>query len=60
MINASPEFADHPRVINGCLDLLVAVLGDKGRHARSAVGMGSLPGGITVEIEVIIKFGKRL
>ena len=57
MVNATPEFGDHPKVINGCSDLFVAVLGDKGRHARSAVGMGSLPGNITVEIEVIIKVG---
>ena len=55
MVNAAPDFGDHPKVINGCSDLLVAVLGDKGRHARSAVGMGSLPGGITVEIEAIIR-----
>ncbi len=55
MVNATPEFGDHPKVINGCSDLFVAVLGDKGRHARSAVGMGSLPGNITVEIEVIIR-----
>jgi enamine deaminase RidA (YjgF/YER057c/UK114 family) len=55
MVNATPEFGDHPKVINGCSDLFVAVLGDKGRHARSAVGMGSLPNGITVEIEVIIR-----
>lgn len=55
MVNATPEFGDHPKVINGCSDLFVAVLGDRGRHARSAVGMGSLPGGITVVIEVIIR-----
>ena len=55
MVNATPDFGDHPKVINGCSDLLVAVLGEKGRHARSAVGMGSLPGGITVEIEAIIR-----
>ncbi len=55
MVNATSEFGDHPKVINGCSDLFVAVLGDKGRHARSAVGMGSLPGNITVEIEVIIR-----
>jgi enamine deaminase RidA (YjgF/YER057c/UK114 family) len=54
MVNAIPEFAEHPRVVNGCSDLLVAVFGDDmGRHARSAVGMGSLPGQITVEIELI-------
>jgi enamine deaminase RidA (YjgF/YER057c/UK114 family) len=57
MVNAAPEFGDHPKVINGCSDLLVAVLGEKGRHARSAVGMSSLPGGITVEIEAIIRIG---
>ncbi|MGO4403025.1 RidA family protein [Bosea sp. RAF48] len=55
MVNAAPEFSDHPKVINGCSDLFVAVLGDRGRHARSAVGMGSLPNRMTVEIEVIIK-----
>ncbi len=55
MVNATPEFGDQPKVINGCSDLFVAVLGEKGRHARSAVGMGSLPGGITVEIEAIIR-----
>jgi enamine deaminase RidA (YjgF/YER057c/UK114 family) len=55
MVNGVPEFGEQPQVINGCSDLLVAVLGETGRHARSAVGMGSLPGNITVEIEVIIK-----
>jgi enamine deaminase RidA (YjgF/YER057c/UK114 family) len=55
MVNATPDFGDHPKVINGCSDLFVAVLGDRGRHARSAVGMGSLPNGITVEIEAIIR-----
>ena len=53
MVNAEPEFGDHPKVINGCSDLLVDVLGEAGRHARSAVGMGSLPGGMSVEIEAI-------
>ncbi len=54
MVNATSEFVEHPRVINGCSDLLVGVFGDEiGRHARSAVGMGSLPGQITVEIELI-------
>lgn len=54
MVNATTEFVEHPRVINGCSDLLVGVFGDEiGRHARSAVGMGSLPGQITVEIELI-------
>jgi enamine deaminase RidA (YjgF/YER057c/UK114 family) len=53
MVNATPEFGEHPEVINGCSDLFVAVFGEAGRHARSAVGMGSLPRGITVEIEAI-------
>ena len=54
MVNAEPDFADHPKVINGCSDLLVDVLGDAGRHARSAVGMGSLPNRMAVEIEAIL------
>lgn len=55
MVNGAPDFADQPKVINGCSDLFVAVLGERGRHARSAVGMGSLPNNMTVEIEVIAK-----
>jgi len=55
MVNAVPEFKDQPKVINGCSDLFVAVLGERGRHARSAVGMGSLPGQITVEIEAVMR-----
>ncbi len=55
MVNAAPEFGDQPKVINGCSDLFVEVFGERGRHARSAVGMGSLPGGITVEIEAIVE-----
>jgi len=55
MVNSAPDFIDHPKVINGCSDLFVEVFGDKGRHARSAVGMGALPGNITVEIEVIVE-----
>jgi enamine deaminase RidA (YjgF/YER057c/UK114 family) len=55
MVNATPEFTDQPKVINGCSDLFVAVLGERGRHARSAVGMGSLPMQITVEIEAVMK-----
>ena len=53
MVNAVPEFENHPEVINGCSDLFVEVFGDRGRHARSAVGMGSLPSNIPVEIEAI-------
>jgi enamine deaminase RidA (YjgF/YER057c/UK114 family) len=55
MVNAVPEFKDQPKVINGCSDLFVAVLGERGRHARSAVGMGSLPNQITVEIEAVMR-----
>jgi len=54
MVNAVPEFKDHPKVINGCSDVFVEVLGEAGRHARSAVGMGSLPNQISVEIEAIV------
>jgi enamine deaminase RidA (YjgF/YER057c/UK114 family) len=53
MINAVPEFRDHPKVANGMSDLFVEVFGDNGKHARSAVGMGSLPNQISVEIEGI-------
>ncbi len=53
MVAAPPEFADHPKVINGCSDLLVQVFGDAGRHARSAVGVSSLPLGTPVEIELV-------
>lgn len=55
MVNAVPEFTDHPKVINGCSDLFVNVLGEHGKHARSAVGMGSLPNGMTVEIEAVMR-----
>jgi enamine deaminase RidA (YjgF/YER057c/UK114 family) len=55
MVNAVPEFTDHPKVINGCSDLFVEVFGNAGKHARSAVGMGSLPNGIPVEIEAIVE-----
>jgi len=54
MVNAERNFCDHPKVINGCSDLFCEVFDNAGRHARSAVGVGSLPGGITVEIEAII------
>ncbi|TCU15218.1 enamine deaminase RidA (YjgF/YER057c/UK114 family) [Rhizobium sullae] len=55
MVNAVPQFGDHPSVINGCSDLFVDVFGEEtGSHARSAVGFGSLPGNITVEIEAIV------
>jgi enamine deaminase RidA (YjgF/YER057c/UK114 family) len=55
MVNAVPEFADHPKVINGCSDLFVEVFGDRGRHARCAVGMSSRPFNMTVEIEAFVE-----
>jgi len=54
MVNAVPDFKDHPKVANGMSDLFVEVLGENGKHARSAVGMGSLPNQISVEIEGVI------
>ena len=54
MVNAVPDFKDHPKVANGMSDLFVEVFGENGRHARSAVGMGSLPNQISVEIEGVI------
>jgi enamine deaminase RidA (YjgF/YER057c/UK114 family) len=53
-VNAAPQFTDHPQVVNGASDLLVEVLGDKGRHTRSAVGMSSLPIDAAVEVEAIL------
>lgn len=55
MVNGAPGFGQQPAVINGCSDLFVEVFGDRGRHARSAVGMGSLPNNMTVEIEAIVE-----
>ena len=55
MVNAVPDFKDHSKVINGYSDLMVAVFGDAGKHARAAVGMGSLPGNMAVEIEMIVE-----
>jgi enamine deaminase RidA (YjgF/YER057c/UK114 family) len=55
MVNAVPGFTQQPEVVNGCSDLLVEVFGDRGRHARSAVGVGSLPRNITVEIEAVVE-----
>jgi enamine deaminase RidA (YjgF/YER057c/UK114 family) len=54
-VNATPHFTDHPKVIDGCTDLLVEVLGTSGRPARSAIGVGSLPRNMTVEIEAIFE-----
>ena len=55
MVNCPADFGDQPKVVNGASDLLVEVFGDKGRHARSAVGMNSLPNNIAVEIEMIVE-----
>ena len=55
MVNAVPTFGDHPKVINGCSDLMVEVFGDKGRHARSAVGVYKLPLGFAVEVDAIVE-----
>jgi enamine deaminase RidA (YjgF/YER057c/UK114 family) len=55
MVNAPDDFTKHPAVVNGFSDLMVAVFGDKGKHARSAVGMSSLPNGMAVEIELIVE-----
>jgi enamine deaminase RidA (YjgF/YER057c/UK114 family) len=56
MVHCTPDFKDQPKVINGASDLLVEVFGEAGKHARSAVGMQSLPNGIPVEIEMILEF----
>ena len=55
MVNAAPDFRNHPKVIDGFSDLMVEVFGEKGRGARSAVGMGSLPFQIPVEVEMIVE-----
>jgi len=55
MVNSDESFTDQPQVMNGCSDFLVSVFGDRGKHARSAVGMASLPFGIPVEIEMIVE-----
>jgi enamine deaminase RidA (YjgF/YER057c/UK114 family) len=54
-VNAVPGFGDQPQVVNGASDLMVAVFGDAGRHARTAVGVGSLPGGAAVEIDAVLE-----
>ena len=55
MVNSDPSFVDQPKVINGFSDLIVEVFGDRGKHARAAVGMASLPRGQAVEIEMIVE-----
>jgi enamine deaminase RidA (YjgF/YER057c/UK114 family) len=54
-VNATPEFTDHPKVVNGCSDLFVSVFGERGRHARTSLGVGSTPNQIPVEIDVVIE-----
>ena len=54
-VNCTPDFPDQPKVINGASDLLVELFGERGRHARSAVGMNQLPFGIAVEIELVVE-----
>lgn len=53
MVNAVPDYREHSKIVNGCSDLFVEVFGEQ--HARSAIGVGSLPFGITVEIEAIVE-----
>ncbi len=55
MVNSTPDFTDHPKVVNGYSDLMVAVFGERGKHARAAVGMGSLPSNIAVEMEMVVE-----
>ena len=55
MVNSAPDFTAHPKVINGFSDLMVEVFGEKGKHARSAVGVAALPNNMAVEIEVIVE-----
>lgn len=54
-VNCNPEFADQPKVINGCSDLMVSLFGEKGRHARAAMGVVALPNNIAVEIEMVVE-----
>ena len=54
-VNSTPDFPDQPKVINGCSDLLVALFGEQGKHARSAVGMAALPSNYAVEIEMVVE-----
>ncbi|UOM36114.1 RidA family protein [Acuticoccus sp. I52.16.1] len=54
-VNSSPAFGDHPKVINGASDLMLELFGDKGKHARAAVGVANLPFGVAVEVEAVIE-----
>ena len=55
MVNSAPTFTEHPKVMNGFSDLMVAVFGERGKHARSSVGVAALPGDMAVEIEMIVE-----
>ena len=55
MVNCPAEFTDQPKVVNGYSDLMVEVFGNRGKHARAAVGMGSLPGNIAIEVEMVVE-----
>ena len=55
MVNCEPTFSDQPKVINGYTDLMIEIFGERGRHARSAVGMSALPGNLACEIELIVE-----
>ncbi|WP_258100192.1 RidA family protein [Marinoscillum pacificum] len=59
MVNATADFTSHPEVINGYSDLMVEVFGDRGKHARAAVGMASLPRDIAVEIEMVVEVAPK-
>ena len=54
-VNSQPDFIEQPQVVNGASDLLAEIFGDKGKHARSAVGVASLPGGVACEVEAIVE-----
>ena len=54
-VNSPPDFLDHPKVVNGCSDVFVAVFGEAGRHARSAIGVAALPFGVSVEVEGVFE-----
>lgn len=56
-VNCTPEFTDMPQIVNGASDLMVEIFGDAGRHARAAVGVNSLPGGVAVEVEAVFEIG---
>ena len=55
LVNSAPDFTDHPVVANGASDLMVEIFGDKGKHARSAVGLAALPGNVCIEVEMVVE-----